>query len=255
MIDLAPGVLGKQIDAAFQQIGIASDLEINGLNPRTQISKGCSLEAWPRSFKAITKFDSGEGEKTDSAPNCLIVIIVRVAVEIQSARIARIECIKGRTVGDVESVIRACRADGKSSANLRAYRYIWQDTMVNTNWSVGQFVDPLRLEPFDENITWTEEFSGAQGYVIIEEIRDLGIHEVHIGAATAGLDLEPAVEQNFRRQFPEKDRIKGSRKCGHFSVALLVHSFSPAGEEEFGGPEQRCLQFCDRRNDARCNFL
>ena len=32
MIDLAPGVLGKQIDAAFQQIGIASNFEIDGLN-------------------------------------------------------------------------------------------------------------------------------------------------------------------------------------------------------------------------------
>src|SRR6266513_4587089 len=110
--------------------------------------------------------------------------------------------------------------------------------MVNTDRAIGQSVDPLRLEPFDKNITRTKKFSDTQGYVIIEQIRDLGIHKVHIGAATARLDLESPVEQNFRRQFPEKDRIKGSRKCGHFSVALLVHSFSPAGEEEFGGPEQ-----------------
>ena len=66
--------------------------------------------------------------------------------------------------------------------------------MVDSKWTVRQFVDPLRLEAFDENITGTEEFSGAQSNVIIEKIRDLGIHKVHIGAATAGLDFQPAVE-------------------------------------------------------------
>ena len=66
--------------------------------------------------------------------------------------------------------------------------------MVNTDRAIGQFVDPLRLEAFNKNITRAKKFSNTQGYVIIEKIRDLGIHEIHIGAATAGLDLEPAVE-------------------------------------------------------------
>ena len=110
--------------------------------------------------------------------------------------------------------------------------------MVDTNRSVRQFVDPLRLEAFDKNVTWTEEFSCAEGYVIVKKIRDLGIHKVHIGAATTGLDLEPAVEKNFRRQFPEEDRIKGSRKRGDLPVALLVHSFRPPSKNEFGRPEQ-----------------
>ena len=66
--------------------------------------------------------------------------------------------------------------------------------MVNSKWTVRQFVDPLWLEAFDENVTGTEEFSDAQGYVIIEKIRDLGIYKIHIGAGTAGVDFESAVE-------------------------------------------------------------
>ena len=66
--------------------------------------------------------------------------------------------------------------------------------MVNRKRPVRQFVDPLRLEAFDEDVTGTKEFSDAEGYVIVEKIRDLGIHKVHISAAPTGLDLQPAFE-------------------------------------------------------------
>ena len=152
------------------------------------------MEAWFGSLKTITYLDSRNGEETNSPAKCLIVVVIRVAVEIERARGACVGGKQERAVGDIESVIRACRADRKSSANLRAYRYIWQDVMVDTNRSVRQFVDLLRLEAFDENITRTEEFSGAEGDVIVKKIRDLGVYKVHVGAATTGLDLQPAVE-------------------------------------------------------------
>src|SRR4029077_10128699 len=116
------------------------------------------------------------------------------AIKIQRSRAASIEGVENRAVGNIKSVIRAGRADREASTHLRPDRYIWQETMVNSKWTVRQFVDPLRLEAFDENITRTEEFSGAQGYIIIEKIRDLGIYKIHIGAATARLDLQSTVE-------------------------------------------------------------
>ena len=39
--------------------------------------------------------------------------------------------------------------------------------MVDTDGAIRQFVDPLRLEAFDKNVTGTKEFSDAQGNVII----------------------------------------------------------------------------------------
>ena len=66
--------------------------------------------------------------------------------------------------------------------------------MVNSKRAVGQFIDPLRLEALDENITRTEEFSDAQGYVVVEQICELRVHEIHVGPASTGFDLEPALE-------------------------------------------------------------
>jgi len=33
--------------------------------------------------------------------------------------------------------------------------------MVNGKWTIRQFVDPLWLEAFNENVAGTEEFAGA----------------------------------------------------------------------------------------------
>ena len=158
------------------------------------MSERGSLEARLCCFKAITDFDSRNGEKTNSAANRLVVVVIGVAAEIERARGARIEAIEGRPVGNIKGVVRTGRTDRKSPTHFGADRYIWQDAMVNSKRTVGQFVDPLRLESFDENITRTEEFSGAQGYVIVKQIGELRVHEIHIGAAATGLDLEPALE-------------------------------------------------------------
>src|SRR5262249_20073336 len=139
-------------------------------------------------------FNSWDWEKTNSAANGLVVVVIRVTVEIQRPRPANIESVQDRTVGNIKGVVHAGRADRKSSACLGADRYIWQNAMINGKWTVRQFVDPLRLETFDENITGAEEFSDAQSHVIIEKIRDLGIYQVHVGAAAAGVDFESAVE-------------------------------------------------------------
>ena len=66
--------------------------------------------------------------------------------------------------------------------------------MIYTKGPIRQFVDPLRLKAFHENIARTEEFSYAQDYIIIEKIRNLGIYKIHICAAAAGLDLQSAIE-------------------------------------------------------------
>jgi hypothetical protein len=194
VVDVAPGVLREQIDAALQQVGIASNLQVDGLNQRLNARKSRALEAGLGSLKAITDVDSWDWEKTNSAANRLVVVVIRVAVEIQCTRAASVESIQDRTVGNIKGIIHAGRADRKPSARLDADGYIWQNAMVNSKWTVRQFVDPLRLEAFDENITGTEEFSGPQRHVIIEKLRDLGIYKVHVGAATAGVDFESAVE-------------------------------------------------------------
>src|SRR5258708_26998225 len=175
---MAPCVLREQIDAALQQVGIASNLQVNGLNQRLNVMKSRSLEARLRGFKTITDFDSRNRQKTNSAADCLIVVVIRVAVEIERARRASIEGIEHRTVGNIESIVRAGRADRKSSTHLRADRYIRQEAMVNTKGAVRQFVDPLRLEAFDENITRTEKFSDSHCYIIVQEIRELGVDKV-----------------------------------------------------------------------------
>jgi hypothetical protein len=88
----------------------------------------------------------------------------------------------------------------------------------------------LRLEAFDKNITGTEEFSDAQCHIIVEEIRELGVHKVYIGAAAAGLDLQPAVEQKFRSQLPKEDWIERGRKRGDLAVPRLKHLLSPTSK-------------------------
>src|SRR5262249_57317864 len=134
--------------------------------------------------------------------------------------------------------ISAGRTNREASTHLCADRYIWKEAMVNTKGAVRQFVNPLRLEALDENITRTEEFSRAQGYIIIAKIRELGIYKVHIGAATTRLDLQPAVEQKLWSQFPKEDWIERGRECGDLPVACLEHAFGPASNEELGSAEQ-----------------
>src|SRR2546421_3541018 len=101
-------------------MGSAADLQINRLNQRAKVRKRSSLKARPRCFKAITDFDSRDWQKTNPTPNRLVVVVIRVAVKIKCARGTRIKGIKDRPVGNIEGVIRASRADGKSSAHLGA---------------------------------------------------------------------------------------------------------------------------------------
>src|ERR1700730_4208489 len=110
--------------------------------------------------------------------------------------------------------------------------------MVNTKRAVRQFVDPLRLEAFDKDVTGTEEFSDAESYVIVKKIRDLGIHKVHIGAAATWFDFEPAVEQEFGSHFPEEDWVERGRERRHVAVARLKHALRPARDQNFGRAEQ-----------------
>src|SRR5712691_11111169 len=95
------------------------------------MSQGCSLEPWPRRFKAVADFDSRDGEKTNSAANRLVVVVIAKGVEFKLAGIAGIEAIETRTVGNIKGVVRAGRTDGNSSAHFEADRYIWQDAVVD----------------------------------------------------------------------------------------------------------------------------
>src|ERR1700746_3453071 len=160
--------------------------------------KSRSLEARLRGFEAIADFDSRDRQKTNSAADCLVIVVICVAIEIERARRASIEGVEDGTVGNIESIVRPGRADGKPAPHLGADGYVWENAMVNSYRAVGQFVNPLRLEAFDENIAGTEEFSDTNYHVVVEEIRQLGVHKINIGAAAAGLDLQPAVEEKFR---------------------------------------------------------
>ena len=196
------------------------------------------METWLGSLKAITGLDARNGEKTNSATDCLVVIVIRITVEIQRTGAASIKCVEDWSVRNIESIIRAGRTDWKSSPHLGAHGYFWQDAMVNTYRAVRQFVNPLRLEALHENVTGTEEFSDAQRHIIVEEIRDLGVHQVYIRATATRLDLEPAVKQEFRGQLPKENGIERGRKRRDLAVARLEHAFGPAGEKEFGGSDQ-----------------
>src|SRR5437764_10079672 len=121
--------------------------------------KSRSLEARLRGFKAIADLDSGNGQKPNSAANCLVVVVICVAIEIERPSRGSIEGVEGGTVGNIESIVRAGRANGKSAAHLGADGYVWKNTVVNTYRTVRQFVNPLGLESLDENVTRTEEFS------------------------------------------------------------------------------------------------
>ena len=116
VVDVAPGVLREQIDAALQQVGIATNLQVDGLNQGLNPRKSRSLEARLGSLKAIADLDSRDWEKTDSAANRLVVVVIRVAVEIQCTRSASVESIQDRTVGNIKGVIHA----GRGSETLRA---------------------------------------------------------------------------------------------------------------------------------------
>ena len=59
LIDMAPGVLGVEINSAFQQIGIARDIQINRLQEGMDISERRTLGARPGGFEAVTDFHSG----------------------------------------------------------------------------------------------------------------------------------------------------------------------------------------------------
>src|SRR5947209_568012 len=118
MINSAPCVLREQIGAAFQQIGIASDLQINRLKQRANVREGGPLKARSRCFKPVTDLDSWDGEKSNSTTDCLVVVVIRIAVEIERACGTSIEGTEGRAIRHIKSVIHPGRADWKSSARL-----------------------------------------------------------------------------------------------------------------------------------------
>ena len=83
---------------------------------------------------------------------------------------------------------------GKSTAHFDADRSFWQNAIVNSQRAIGQFVDPKRLEAFDKNIARAKKFSRAESDVVVEQVGELRVFELEVGAAATGLDLEPALE-------------------------------------------------------------
>src|SRR5437016_7129691 len=94
LIDMAPRVLGVQINATFQQIGIARDIQINRLQKRMDISERRTLSARLRGFEAVTDFHSGKGKKTNPAAESLVVIVITEVVEFEGASPAATKDIK-----------------------------------------------------------------------------------------------------------------------------------------------------------------
>src|SRR6266852_3631659 len=103
MIDFAPGVLRVQIDATFQQIGIPSNIQINRLQERTDVGEGSALSARLRGFKAVTNFNSWDGQEADSAAESLVVIVITEG-EFERAGTGGIEGVKARPVGNIKGV-------------------------------------------------------------------------------------------------------------------------------------------------------
>src|SRR6266446_4134625 len=158
------------------------------------MSEGCSLEAWPRRFKAVTDLDSRDGEKTNPAANRLVVVVIGER-EFERAGPAGIEGVKARPVRNIKGVIRARRTDGNSAAHLEADRSYRQNAaVVNSQGVVGQFVDPGWLEAFGKNIARGEKFSSAQGDVVVEQVGELRVLELDMSVAAIALDVQMALE-------------------------------------------------------------
>ena len=131
-----------QIDPAFQQFGIARDIQVDRLEERTDVRERSTLRARLGSFKAVTDFHSGNGKKANATAKGLVIIVIAEVVEFECASPAGREDVKVRSVGNIERIIRTGGTDGNSATHLEAERSFRQDAVVNSQRAVGQFIDP-----------------------------------------------------------------------------------------------------------------
>src|SRR6184192_3289153 len=144
------------------------------------------------------------------ASNSDVAAEVGIVIKIEHSNLAEVVRLRDETrcIGNERGVLKFGWTDRNDTAQLTAHLRFRQQTVINSQWFVGEFVHPIHVLTLDEEIRRIEEPADTDRHVVIQKIGGLGDLQIDCCLVVFEFEFQLAFEEKTIGQLPEKKRVE-----------------------------------------------